>query len=387
MIGPLLFLAAIFFFNFLARIILSPLMPVIEADLKLDHGQAGVLFMVLAVGYFVALMASGYVSSRLQHNRTIVVSALAMGLALLGTSCSQDLGGVCMGMLVVGMTAGFYFPSGMATITSLFEPKHWGRAIGVHELAPNLAFISAPLLVELLLHWFSWRQILALTGLASALLGAAFACFGRGGEFPGEAPALKFLRTLLREPVFWIMLVLFGLGMGSTTGVYSMLPLFLVSERGMDPNQANLVVALSRIPTLGTALLGGWASDRFGPARTLTAVVLATGLMTLLLGLVSGPWLIAVIILQAMVAVGFFPPAFAAISSLGMATSRNVVISFTVPFAYLLGAGATPTLIGICGKEGAFAFGIGLVGVFIVLGAGLSGFLKLPKQHLKSGGQ
>ena len=158
-----------------------------------------------------------------------------------------------------------------------------------------------------------------------------------------------------------------------------MLPLFLVSERGMDPNQANLIVALSRIPTLGTALLGGWASDRFGPARTLTAVLLATGLMTLLLGLVTGPWLIAVIILQAMVAVGFFPPAFAAISSLGMAASRNVVISFTVPFAYLLGAGATPTLIGICGKEGAFAFGIGLVGVLIVLGAGLSGFLKLPK--------
>ena len=115
------------------------------------------------------------------------------------------------------------------------------------------------------------------------------------------------------------------------------------------------------------------------PARTLTAVLLATGLMTLLLGLVTGPWLIAVIILQAMVAVGFFPPAFAAVSSLGMATSRNVVISFTVPFAYLLGAGATPTLIGICGKEGAFAFGIGLVGVLIVLGAGLSGFLKLPK--------
>ena len=66
-------------------------MPVIEADLKLDHGQAGVLFMVLAVGYFVALMASGYVSSRLQHHRTIVVSALAMGLALLGTSSRRTL--------------------------------------------------------------------------------------------------------------------------------------------------------------------------------------------------------------------------------------------------------------------------------------------------------
>src|SRR5512137_442567 len=151
MVKPLLFLAAIFFVNFLARIILSPLMPVIEADLKVDHGQAGILFLLISVGYFIALMASGYVSSRLKHKYTIVLSSVTVGLALLATAFSPGLDGVRLGILVMGMAAGLYFPSGMATITSLFRSQHWGKAIAVHELAPNLAFAAAPLLSEMLL--------------------------------------------------------------------------------------------------------------------------------------------------------------------------------------------------------------------------------------------
>ena len=381
MIGPLLFLAAIFFVNFLARIILSPMMPVIEGDLKLDHGQAGILFLLISMGYFVALLASGYVSSRLRHKNTIVFSSLAVGLALLATAFSPSLWGVRFGILIMGMAAGFYFPSGMATITSLFRSQHWGKAIAVHELAPNLALAVAPLLSELLLGRISWRGALALVGLASILLGVAFARFGRGGELAGEAPAFGFLGGLFREPAFWIMLVLFGLGISSTVGVYSMLPLFLVWERGMEPNSANTIVALSRLPTLGMALMSGWVADRIGAKRTMTYFLLCTGIMTLLLGLAPDAWTVYIVFFQAMLAVCFFPAALAAISAIGLAGSRNVVISFTVPFAYLVGAGATPAMIGMFGQAGSFAWGISLTGFFIMMGAVLSAFLKLPGQR------
>ena len=383
MIGPLLFLAAIFFVNFLARIMLSPMMPVIEGDLKLDHGQAGILFLLISLGYFVALLASGYVSSRLRHRNTIVLSSVAVGLALVATAFSPSLGGVRFGMLIMGMAAGFYFPSGMATITSLFRSQHWGKAIAVHELAPNLALAVAPLLSELLLGRISWRGALALVGLASLLLGVAFARFGRGGELAGEAPAFGFLGVLFREPAFWIMLVLFGLGISSTVGVYSMLPLFLVWERGMEPNSANTIVALSRLPTLGMALMSGWVADRIGAKRTMTYFLLCTGIMTLLLGLAPDAWTVYIVFGQAMLAVCFFPAALAAISAIGLAGSRNVVISFTVPFAYLVGAGATPAMIGVFGQAGSFAWGISLTGSFIMMGAVLSAFLKLPAQRFE----
>ena len=47
----LLFLALIFFVNFTARIIFAPLMPTIEADLSLTHSDAGLLFLLISLGY------------------------------------------------------------------------------------------------------------------------------------------------------------------------------------------------------------------------------------------------------------------------------------------------------------------------------------------------
>ena len=385
MIGTLVFLTAIFFVNFIARIVLSPLMPVIEADLKLDHAQAGILFLLIASGYFVTLMASGYLSSRLGHKHTIALSSAAVGIALVATAFSPSLWGIHLGLLIMGMAAGLYLPSGIAIITASFRSQHWGRAIAVHELAPTLAFAVAPLLSDLFLEWVSWRGAVALVGLISLLLGLAFACFGRGGEFPGEAPAFGFLRALSRKPVFWIMLVLFGLGISSSVGLYTMLPLFLVTERGMDLDHANTVVALSRIPSLGMALLSGWVADRFGTKKTMTGVLFFSGLMTLLLSLAPNTLTVPVVFLQAMLAVCFFPAALAALSSIGLSGSRNVVISFTIPFAFLAGAGAIPAMIGLFGNAGSFASGIGLTGALVMMGAVLSGFLRLPSPESVGG--
>ena len=61
------------------------------------------------------------------------------------------------------------------------------------------------------------------------------------------------------------MILLFGLGVSATVGIYAMLPLYLVTERHVEASWANTIAALSRShgPYLG--LLGGWASDRLGP--------------------------------------------------------------------------------------------------------------------------
>ncbi|MFZ2041965.1 MAG: hypothetical protein WAV08_14780, partial [Desulfobacterales bacterium] len=66
-VGVVLFLTALFYLNFLARILPAPLMPVIETDLDIGHGAAGSLFLLISAGYFVALAGSGFVSARIQH--------------------------------------------------------------------------------------------------------------------------------------------------------------------------------------------------------------------------------------------------------------------------------------------------------------------------------
>ncbi len=62
-VWPVLFCTAIFYLNFAARVILAPLLPVVETELGIGHGSAGSLFFFIQVGYGVGLMASGLVSS------------------------------------------------------------------------------------------------------------------------------------------------------------------------------------------------------------------------------------------------------------------------------------------------------------------------------------
>ncbi|MBI4487988.1 MAG: MFS transporter [Deltaproteobacteria bacterium] len=376
--GPVLFLALIFFINFTARILLAPFLPTIERDLGIGHGGAGFLFFLMSAGYFAAVMGSGFLSSRLTHRRTIIVSCACVGIALLGISMTNSLWGIRLGLVFLGMATGIYTPSAIATITSLIDSSHWGKAMAIHELAPNLAFILVPLIAELFLRWSSWRAALGLLGAISVIVSIAFARYGRGGEFPGESPASASFRMLLGKPSFWVMAALFGLGVSSTLGIFAMLPLYLVSERQMDQGWANALIALSRLSGPFMAFLAGWATDKLGPRRTMSASFLLTGITTLLLGPTPNPWVAVLVFLQPALAVCFFPAGFAALSAIGPANSRNVAVSFTVPFGFLLGGGAIPTFIGVMGDAGSFALGFALVGGFILSGAVLPFFLKPP---------
>lgn len=377
-VGALLLMTGIFYLNFISRIILAPLMPTIERDLGIGHTQAGSLFLLISLGYFASLMGSGFISSKFTHRKTIILSSTVLGAALIGVSFTNTIWGIRGGCIAMGLAAGLYLPSGISTLTAMVRPKDWGKAIAVHELAPNISFLSAPLLSEMLLLWFSWRNILALFGLAALCIGLAFARLGRGGDFVGEPPSPANLKILLQEHSFWIMIVFFSMGISGSLGIYAMLPLFLVSDRGMTRAVANYIVALSRVLALGVAFVAGIVTDKLGPKAALGSVFLITGFLTLVLGVVPRPWVILFVFLQPLIAVCFFPPGFAALSKIGPPRVRNIAVSFTVPVGFLVGGGVIPTGIGILGDKGWFGWGISLAGMVI-----MGGFLLLPYLRFK----
>jgi len=374
---PLFLIASIFLLNFTSRIVFAPLLPTIESNLGLSHGNAGSLFLFLSLGYFLSLIGSGHISSRISHKKTIAVSAIAVGTALSAVSFSKSLIAVRCCVFLLGISAGIYLPSGITTVTSLVNPKHWGKAVAIHELAPNLSFILTPLLVEILLHWFLWRHILLLIGLGSVMVGIAFARFGKGGDFLGETPNLSAIKTIIKTSNFWVLIFLFSLAITSTLGIYNMLPLYLVAEHGVNHDWANTLVGISRISTLGMAFFAGWATDRLGPKTIMLCVFFVTGTLTLLLGVASTYWVIILVFLQPVLAVCFYPAGFSALSSISTPENRNVAISLTIPIAFVLGGGAVPAFIGILADLGYFSWGISLSGILIMTGFFISFFLNL----------
>ncbi len=377
-VRPVFFLACLFFLNFTSRIILSPFLPTIEKELAISHSQAGFFFFLSSSGYLVGLLSSGLLTSRSSHRVAIMVSLAGVGMANLTIASSASLWLIRCGLIVLGFAAGFYLPSAIATITSLVDKQHWGKAIGIHELAPNLAFFLSPFIAEIFLRWSNWRTGLGTLGALSMLASISFGKFGRGGGFPGEAPGSRAFNALVRTPAFWLMAILFGVGVSSTVGVYAMLPLYLVAGQHFEPSVANTLVAFSRShgPFLG--LLGGWASDKLGAKHTIVISLVFTGLITLLLGIVSGRLLAAAVLLQPLLAVWFFPAAFAAIAMITTPSARNLAVAFSVPVGYIIGGGAIPTFIGAMGDAGSFATGFVLTGLLIAGGGILSLAVRLP---------
>ncbi len=379
-LGPLLILTSIFFLNFASRITPAPLAPRIEMDLNLTHADAGALFFMISLGYFITLIGSGFVSARFNHKRTIIISNTALGFALIGTSFCTGPWTLRLGLFTVGMAAGLYLPSGIATLTSLIPSRHWGKAIAIHEIAPNLSFIAAPLICQAVLVWYSWRMVFLLMGMVSLIISPVFVRYSRGGEFKGAAPSFVSFRQLGGNLSFWVMVLLFSLGIISTLGIYTMLPLYLVTEHAIDINLANTLIALSRIPCMIMAFVGGWATDRIGPRRTLRIVFLIAGLMTLFLGIASRSVILYIVFLQPLVAVCFFPAGFAALSLIVPAKSRNIAVSLIVPLAFVVGGGLVPVFIGFIGDMGSFAFGITICGGLITAGSIFTGMLKFSDQ-------
>jgi len=376
-LSALIILTAIFYLNFFSRIIFSPLLPSIEKSLSLSHGTAGAFFLFLSSGYFVSLVGSGYISSQLGHKKTIVCSMLAISFSLLLIASVTRLIYLQGTFFILGMAAGMYLPSGISTISALFSPGRWGRAFAVHELAPNLAFLTAPLFSSLLLTRYNWQEAIYFLVIATSLAALFYMFLGRMTGLHGEKPNLANCGAILRQKNFILLVLLFALGISGTIGVFNILPLFLVTVHRLPLNEANLIVGLSRCATLFSALAGGWIADRFGNKRTIGGVLLLTGLATSGIGWTSDAVLTACIFLQPLLAVCFFPAGFALLSRIGTPESRNVVVSLSIPVAFVIGGGLLPALIARMADAGYFQTGLILTGMAICSGVILLIFLQI----------
>ena len=377
MIGPIIFLTVLFFLPFISRFIFAPLMPGISQDLGLTYSQAGSIFLIGSVGLFIGSLASGFISSRINHKGNLALSMFIVGIALLGCAFFPSLWTIRGAMFTLNIAAGFNLPSNMATITAIVSRQDWGKALAVQQMAPPLSLILGPLLTVLFLTWFSWRMPLIFIAVLTVGVGLVLMRFGKFGEFPGDPLTPSPVKTILSQRSFWIMVILFALGMGGQVGVYTMLPLYLVTERGLDPDFANTLIGIAQVSALFMTFVGGWATDRIGEKRAIVLFLICSGIVNIMLGLFSGAWLKVMIFLQPALFVCFFPAGFAALSRIVQPNMRSIAAALAPPTAFVLGGGLFPAALGYMGQAYTFGLGISISGIIIVLGSLLAIFLKL----------
>jgi NNP family nitrate/nitrite transporter-like MFS transporter len=357
------------FFNFLSRGIFSPLLPLLERDFGVSHGEASAIFLIMAVCFSISMMSSGLLSLRLRHRGILLLYEIWVGAALILCAVSPSFTLFRLSVGLLGLGAGLYAPSGLASVVNLAGPRDWGKALGIHEMGPNLGLIAAPLIVGVLVPAVPWRLLMAGVGLLNWCNALFYRLYGRGGDFHGAPPHPGNLRYIAGNRSFWIITGLFILAAGSAMGLYSILPTYLISGKGMEASLVNSTIGGSRIAALVIIFTAGLLADRFGVKPFLALIMGLSGIFAFLIGALEGLPLLAAVFLQPLFISAFFPVANTAISSITTPATRNVAWSMVIPFASAIGAGATPALLGRLGDQGNFAVGF--------LGLGLLTFVSV----------
>ncbi len=379
-VGSVVLLTAMFLSTFLARFIFPPLLPTMAEDpsLAVNPSQAGSLFLVSAIGSLVGSFLAGLVSSFIKHRGALLVSMFGVALSLVGAYFATSVWALRGVFLVIGVLVGIHLPSSVATITATVRKEDWGKALSIQQLAPPLSLLTAPLLAVLLLRWFSWNTTLLWVAGLCALLGLWFLLFlGGTGAFPGDLPNKASVGPVLKTRSFWVMIALFALGMGAQVGVYTMLPLFLTAERDMTAGSANTLLGLANIAPVPMVFVAGWLTAKLGEKRMIALALLLTGVVTVLVGVLTGVALKVCVVLMSGLAVCFFPPAFAALARIVQPVYRSLATSFSTPLGLLVGGGLLPLLLGYVGQAGHFDLGIVVIGGLVAMGSLLTFALRL----------
>lgn len=372
---PVFVFWCLWFLNFSTRAIFSPILPLIEDNLSLSHEAAGGLFTSLSIGFSLTLFITGRFASDWGYKRIVVIGFICIGLVLFGLQWVESYTAFHILFFLLGISSGTYLPSVLPIITETYHHKYWGKAIGFHDSAASFSIFLIPILVPLGLHYFDWKSLLLVLGIVPLLF---FIPFWKVSVEPEHERVYQrnLYVDLFRNRTVWIMGLLWIFSAASSLGIYSILPLYLIKERGMDFGFANTLLGISRAAGVIIPLTIGMITDRYGFQAILKWSIFATGLSTIGLALSSTLSLILVtLILQALFSLAFFPVAFVTISKLTPISERSMTIGFIIAIGVIFGTGGGPFILGFVADHLSFKVGILGLGVLTALSSQLVRFL------------
>ena len=357
---------SLWFLNASSRNVLSPLLPIIEDELAITHALAGGLFFYMSIGLTIAVFMTGWISKHIGNKRAVIYSFIMLLLVLLCFKYAHTYYYFAAFSFLLGLSSGIYLPCAVPLITSIVSRGNWGKVIGFHDTAPAFSFLAIPILVAFTLRFYHWKTFFIMISSACVFFIILFWVFAPDPR-PQKEKKSRYA-TILRRTDFWILSILWIMAAMATAGIYNIIPLFLVKEKGMHLELANTILGISRIGGIFATILVGFLIDRFAVKKILFIILFITGLSTVGVALAQVFWLlVGTLILQATVSVTFFPAAVTAVSTITTLEERNTFVGLTLAVGGIIGIGLFPVGLGAVADIWNFQIGILATGVMIAL--------------------
>ncbi|AHG02991.1 lactate dehydrogenase [Halobacterium sp. DL1] len=279
-----------FFGTYVARLVVSPLIPDIMLTFDVSKSAVGLVLTGMWAAYAVMQFPSGILGEKYGERTIIVASLLLTGVGSLLLAAAPSFPAFALFGVFLGVGAGLYFPAAATLLTNRFE--NVGQALGFHNMGAPLAGLLTPVAAVFVATQFDWRVAITLGAVVAFPVAALYASRIRSSD--SEHPDLNITDqfnvrsnvALLVRPSIGFTTTLAFLGVFVIQAIQSFFPTFLVEYVGTTQTYASVAFAVLFALQGITLPLVGRASDRFGRDRTIRACyVLGTaGLALFLVG-------------------------------------------------------------------------------------------------------
>lgn len=298
-----------FFATMVARLVISPVVPAIQAEFNTTSGITGLALTGLWMAYACSQFPSGVLADKYGERRIILIAIGATAVASVVLALSPSILAFLFLTVVLGAGAGLHYSVATTLLTRTFDDI--GFAIGVHNSGAPLAGLLAPIAAAAVATQLGWRYAIALGAVGALPIFVLFAWRIRPTEPPRpnqpirERFALSRVKDLLTRPEIAFTAVLSVCFEFTWQATASFLPTFLSVHHGYSLGLASALFSAYFVIHGLTQPAIGSLSDRFG-RETITgacAVLGIAGYGLLIVG--SGLTVIGVAILLIGIAMGW----------------------------------------------------------------------------------
>jgi MFS transporter, ACS family, hexuronate transporter len=278
----LVFLATLI--NYVDRLTLSVLAPVITQDLGLSNTEFGGIVVWFLLAYTISQAVSGKLYDRIGTRRGFMVSIVVWSLAAMGHAFARGLASLSACRFMLGLGEAGNWPGAAKAIAEWFPVRQRAFGMALFNSGAALGSIVAPPLIVFLQLQYGWQATFLVTGTLGFVWLALWWLFYRspdehpwltreehklirdGQRVDGEkraaaaAASAPRWRELLRHRQVWGIVAARFLTDPVWWLYITWLPLYLSKVHGFTLTQIGLFAWVPYVAADAGSLLGGWFS-------------------------------------------------------------------------------------------------------------------------------
>jgi MFS transporter, ACS family, aldohexuronate transporter len=274
-IAGLIFLATLI--NFLNRLTIAVLGPVITAQLRLSNSEFAGLTTIFLVAYTLSQGLSGKLYDRIGTKRGFTVSIVVWSLASMAHAFARGFGALLVLRFVLGLGEAGNWPGAAKVIAEWFPVRQRALGMGIFNSGTSIGSVIAPPLLVWIELRFGWQAAFLVLGALGfvwlalwlrfyetpehhpAITPSEYALIRQDRQLSGSVRPISW-RELLRRREAWAI-VLARFCADPVWWLYiTWLPLYLYNVRHFSLQQIGFFAWLPFVAADAGSLLGGWLS-------------------------------------------------------------------------------------------------------------------------------